>query len=138
MAGERHNPLLRSDWTWCGTGQVKFLVFFVVLLLVQRREGNGVRRAHRRHRGRIGSRGCVQAVRGFPVRVFLGLIEENHGYAVAGGVRGIWVRRGRVSEYVVVCAEERGLDLRDGLLGRRGIHRRARFPERRGQVPLGR
>jgi hypothetical protein len=138
VAGERHNSLLRSDRTWRCTGQVKFLVFFVILLLVQRREGNGVRWANRRHRGRIGSRGCVQAVRGLPVGIFLGLIEENHGYAVAGGVRGIWVQRGRVSEYVMVCAEERGLDLRDGLLGRRGIHRRTRFPERRGQVPLGR
>jgi hypothetical protein len=37
----------------------------------------------------------------------------------------------------MVCAEERGLDLGDGLLGRRGVHRRTRFPQHRGQVPLG-
>ena len=40
-------------------------------------------------------------------------------------------------EYVMVCAEERGLDLGDGLLGRRWVHRRTRFPQNRGQVPLG-
>ena len=55
--------------------------------------------------------------------VFLRLIEEHHGYAVAGGVCDIWVRGWWVCEYVVVCAEERRLNLGNGQLIRRGIHR---------------
>jgi len=38
---------------------------------------------------------------------------------------------GGVGEDVVVCAEERGLDLGDGQLKRRRIHLRTRFPQRR-------
>jgi hypothetical protein len=131
VAGERHDPLLRTDRTRCRTRQVKFLVFFVLLLLFYRRNGNGVRRARRRHRGRIGNRGGIQAVRGLPVWVFLGLAEEDHGYAVAGGVGAVCVLRGWVGEDVVVRAEERGLNLGDGQLELRGIHRRTRFPQRR-------
>jgi hypothetical protein len=40
--------------------------------------------------------------------------------------------RGWVCEYVVVCAEERRLDLGDGQLSRQRIDRDARLPQRRG------
>ena len=122
MAGERHDPLLRSDRTGRCTGQVQFLVLliFFLFLLFQGggRDGNRVRRPHRRDRGRVGSGNGIQAVRGFPMWVFLGLADEHHGHAVARGVCGVWVRWGWVSENVVVRAEERRLDLWDGELGR--------------------
>ena len=42
-----------------------------------------------------------------------------------------------MGKYVMVCTEERGLDLGDGLLGRCGIHRRTQFPQLEGKCHSG-
>ena len=165
MADEGNDPLLRPDGARGRTGQqIRPFVLLVVLLSVLALllvwaaaaaaaagggggDRDGVGWADGRHGRRIRGHAGVQAVRVLPVWVFLCLAQQHHGYAVAGGIRDVRVRGGRVGEDVVIRAKQRLLDLRDGqLLGRRGIcrhrcrcrrrHRRTGVPQCGREMPL--